>query len=190
MEVSTGKHAETTNWVNEYSDALYAFTIQRVSNKHISKDIVQETFLAAWKNYDAYKREVSAKNWLFIILKSKIADHFRKTARKFTEELTVNHTEDPFFDAADHWAKGYYPKEWDINYNSHIETKEFYTALNTCRSRLKEIQRAVFFMKYVDGLNSGHICKVLNLSPSNYWVVMHRAKVQLRACLEMNWFTS
>lgn len=187
MEVNVQKHAEASKWVNDYSDILYAFAIQRTSNIHIAKDLVQETFLAAWKNYESYKGEASVKNWLFVILKNKIADHYRKAATRFTDELN-SATGDSFFDAEDHWSKEHYPSEWKTTDSNATETKEFYGVLNKCRSKLKEVQRAVFFMKYMDGLKSIEICKALNLSEANYWVIMHRAKVQLRACLEMNWF--
>jgi DNA-directed RNA polymerase specialized sigma24 family protein len=61
--------------------------------------------------------------------------------------------------------------------------------LRNCKSKLKQIQDTVFTMKYLEGLDSEEICKVLNLTTSNYWVLIHRAKLQLRACLEKNWFT-
>lgn len=188
MQVQTEKHAEASKWVNDYSDMLYAFAVQRTGNAHLSRDMVQETFLAAWKNYDSYKGEASVKNWLFAILKNKMADHYRKAATRFTDELNTSAGYDPFFDADDHWSREYYPKDWKADYMSTTETKEFYGVLDKCKSKLKEIQQAVFFMKYVDGLKSTEICKMLQLSESNYWVIMHRARVQLRACLEMNWF--
>jgi RNA polymerase sigma-70 factor (ECF subfamily) len=80
------------------------------------------------------------------------------------------------------------PKEWGIDYNNSIESKEFFEVLEKCKSKLKEMQNAVFTMKYMEGMESEEICKALNITPSNYWVLLHRAKVQLRGCLEKNWF--
>jgi DNA-directed RNA polymerase specialized sigma24 family protein len=74
-----------------------------------------------------------------------------------------------------------------VNFSNTVETKEFYQAFHGCSKKLKELQSTVFVMKYVDGLESEEICRELSLSSSNYWVLIHRAKVQLRACLEKNW---
>ena len=70
------------------------------------------------------------------------------------------------------------------------ETKEFYGILDFCKKKLQEMQQSVFVMKYMDDLSAEEICKVLNISSSNYWVLIHRAKLQLRKCLELNWINS
>jgi RNA polymerase sigma-70 factor (ECF subfamily) len=59
-------------WVEEFGDLLYKYTLPRVSDSGIAKDLVQETFLAAWRNIDNFKGEASEKNWLFTILKIKL----------------------------------------------------------------------------------------------------------------------
>jgi RNA polymerase sigma-70 factor (ECF subfamily) len=79
-------------------------------------------------------------------------------------------------------------KAWGVDYNTVIEQKEFYSILELCKSKLKAVQNAVFSMKYLDGIESEEICKELNITSSNYWVLIHRAKLQLRTCLEKNWF--
>ncbi len=177
---------DATKWVNEYGDMLYRYAIPRVNDKEIAKDLVQDTFLAAWRNHDNFKGEISEKNWLFTILKNKIIDHYRKASTRLTEGLPDN-TNDPFFDEAEHWTEQTGPKEWGIDYTQGVEKREFYEILNRCRKKLKDIQSAVFAMKYLDGLESEEICKELNISASNFWVLVHRAKLNLRACLEKNW---
>ena len=182
---------DVTQWVNDYSDALYGFALQRIKDKDTAKDLLQETFLAAWRNVDNYNAEASVKTWLISILKNKIIDHYRKSSKRVKDELLeMNSSENIFFDSEDHWAKGYYPKDWNVDYNTPLESKEFYKILKACKSKLKTIQDQVFTMKYMDDVESEEICKVLKLSASNYWVLIHRAKVQLRACLEVNWFLS
>lgn len=179
---------DATKWVNEYSDMLYRFALPRVNDKEIAKDLVQDTFLAAWRNHENYKGEISEKNWLFTILKNKIIDHYRKASTRLTERLPEAAEKDIFFDDAGHWGTATGPQDWGVDYNKNIESKEFYKILSRCKEKLKEIQNSVFTMKYLDGLESEEICKELNISASNYWVLIHRAKVQLRACLEKNWF--
>jgi RNA polymerase sigma-70 factor (TIGR02943 family) len=182
------KEAGFRQWVDEYSNQLYNYALQRRFDVADARDLLQETFLAAWRNMDNYKGQASVKNWLFIILKSKITDHFRKSANKaIVESIHSDHNDDAYFDAKGHWAKGAYPKPLHIDFDNAMEAKEFQDALLNCSSKLKQIQNTVFVMKYVDGLKSEEICNSLGISTSNYWVIIHRAKVQLRACLQKNW---
>jgi RNA polymerase sigma-70 factor (ECF subfamily) len=175
-------------WVSDYSDLLYRYCIKRLSDEHTSKDIVQEAFLAAWRNINNYRQEASVKTWLFIILKSKLVDHYRKSSNMtIVGSLQQENDDNTFFDQKDHWRKGMYPEEWNVNFTNDIEVKEFYKVFNSCGKKLKEIQNTVFVMKYIDGLKSDKICKALGIATSNYWILIHRAKVQLRACLEKNW---
>lgn len=180
------KQYDVTQWVNDYSDALFGYAVQRVRDREGASDLVQETFLAAWRNVDAYNGEASVKTWLFTILKNKIIDHYRKAANRQT--AIIKSDNDPFFDEADHWKDGLCPQDWGASPESRMNTKEFYTVFDGCKAKLKEIYSAVFSMKYLDDLQSEEICKVLNITASNYWVIIHRAKTQLRACLETNWF--
>jgi RNA polymerase sigma-70 factor (TIGR02943 family) len=173
--------------VKEYSDMLFRYALPRVSDSGIAKDLVQDTFLAAWRNIDNYKGETSEKNWLFTILKNKIIDHYRKASTRLTDNVDTSEATDMFNDKG-HWENVSSPKDWGVDYNTAIENKEFYSILEKCKSKLKEIQNAVFSMKYLDGVESDEICKELNITPSNYWVLLHRAKLQLRGCLEKNWF--
>ena len=189
METPT-KQETASQWVHQYSDMLLSYAVQRVNDSHTARDMVQETFLEAWKRVDSYNGKASVKTWLFTILKNKIIDHYRKTSTRVARELvSLNDNTKLFFDEVDHWAVNTYPQKWGINYRTPIESNEFYSILDSCRSKLKEIQNTVFSLKYLDGLESEEICKLLQISLSNYWVMVHRAKIQLRACLEKNWFT-
>lgn len=175
-------------WVNDHSDALYRFALQRLTEEELCKDLLQETFLAAWRNLDGYKREASVKNWLFVILKSKITDHYRKShTRAAVEAIQQGHNDHTFFDEQEHWRKGMYPKQWSVDFTDRAEAKEFQQIFRSCGKKLTEVQNTVFVMKYVDDLGSEEICKELGLTSSNYWVLLHRAKVQLRACIEKRW---
>ncbi len=167
---------------------LYRYALPRVSDEALAKDLVQETFLAAWRNVESYKGEASEKNWLFTILKNKIIDHYRKASTRLTDQLDPLTSGRDGFEEDGHFMQSAKPNDWGIDYNSSIESKEFYGILEKCKGKLKEIQNAVFTMKYMDGFESEEICKELGITASNYWVLLHRAKVQLRNCLEKNWF--
>lgn len=172
-----------TSWVNLYSDMLYGFALKRTNNEENAKDLVQETFLSAWRNIENYNNQISVKTWLFAILKNKLIDYYRKAATNLTEELIKDDTEE-YFDVNGHWVKSAYPLKWE---KINLESKEFYKILKNGLKELKNIQATVFTMKYIDDMNSNEICKILNLTTANYWVIIHRAKIQLRAYLEKNW---
>ena len=182
---TTSKELQPDNWVSSYADALYAYCVSRINDLQSAEDIVQNTFLSAWKARASYNGTASEKNWLYAILKNKIIDHFRKQS---TSVVTVaSGEEDIYFDNAAHWTGDAAPKEWGTITEQPLETKEFYTFLDKCKQKLKEIQQSVFVMKYMEDMDSDEICKVLDITPSNYWVLIHRAKLHLRKCLEKNW---
>ncbi len=179
------KNLNPEQWVRNYADALYAYTVVRVTDVQQAEDIVQNTFLSAWKARDTYKGQASEKNWLYAILKNKIVDHFRKQG---SNRITLaSREEDLYFDEAEHWTSEAEPKEWGINLDQPVESKEFYSILELCKQKLKDIQQKVFVMKYMEDADSEEICKLLNITASNYWVLIHRAKLHLRKCLEKNW---
>ena len=151
----TENETEFKQWVNDYSDILYGYILKRGFDSETAKDLVQETYLAAWRNMNNYKAEASVKNWLFVIVKSKMTDHYRKSANKvMADAIQVENDESVFFDEHDHWAKGVYPQEWSVNFSSTIEVKEFYEVINSCKNKLKEIQQTVFVMKYMEDQES------------------------------------
>ncbi len=182
---TTAKQLMPDNWVTNYADAFYAYCISRVSDVQAAEDIVQNTFLSAWKARASYNGTASEKNWLYAILKNKIIDHFRKQAYSIISVSAKE--EDMYFDNVEHWTAETAPKDWRVNTEQPVEIKEFYNFLDKCKHKLKEIQQSVFVMKYMEELDSEEICKVLDITPSNYWVLIHRAKLHLRKCLEKNW---
>ena len=169
------------NWVRDYSDILFSHAMSHGFDRDSARDFVQETFYSAWKNMDGFEGKASVKNWLFVILKNKMTDHYRKASGHSKILISEYDSE---FDSSGHWAKGSYPKELII----HPADTDFHQILDGCSSKLNKIQKAVFFMKYVDDVQSEDICVQLSLSANNYWTILHRAKVQLRACLEKNWY--
>lgn len=175
-------------WVEEYSDMLYQFALKRIADKEFAKDLVQETLISAWKNVHQFNASASFKTWIVTILKNKIIDHYRKTA--VNNQSAMVDAESVFFDEADHWREGYYPVEWQstATADKKLESAEFMKVLQSCKGKLKEIQQQVFALKYLEGMESEEICKILSMTSANYWVIIHRAKVQLRACLEKKWF--
>jgi len=183
--------ADPHTWLDKYGNMLYQYALPRVNDPIAAEDLVQETFLSALKALDRYKGESSERNWLFAILKNKIIDHYRKKAseQSITSMPDLRMTENDWFDEEGGWASGRMPREWAASDNSS-ERKEIQKIISWCKDHLKNLQQDVFTLKYMEELDSGEICKVLNITPSNYWVLIHRARLQMRDCVEKYWLKS
>lgn len=164
---------------------LFSHAILRGFDHDSARDLVQDTFISAWKGMESFEGKASVKNWLFVILKNKITDHYRRTS---AHAKTLISDYDAQFDESGHWARPSYPKELTINPADASDGAELTRILEGCSEKLNKVQKAVFFMKYMDDLESDDICMQLSITANNYWTILHRAKVQLRACLEKNWF--
>ena len=184
---------DPNNWVKNYADYLYNFAYYRVNNQELAEDLVQDTFLSGIKGKNTYKGEASEKTWLVSILKNKIIDYYKKASTKNESPLQLNEEESPsydyFFDKKKmgHWQNNTSPKEWGDVSDSQTETKEFYKILENCLEKLPVKWKGIFSMSLLDDQDAKIVCKEFNLSSSNFWVIMHRAKLQVRECLEKNW---
>lgn len=186
--MNPSKRAES--WVEEYGDLLFRFAYQRTSDRETAEDLVQDTLLSAFKSLDTFKEEASDKTWLMRILRNKIIDHYRKTrTRPSEDEASVKKTTSltPFFDDSGGWNIENAPQSWSETPDVKMEQGELGNALNDCIDQLGGKGAAAFRMKYLDDEESEEICKVLNITSSNYWVLIHRAKLQLRECMEKSY---
>ena len=182
-------------WVDQHGDYLYKYAIFRLRDGSAAEDCVQETFLAALKAYRGFEGRGSERTWLVGILKHKVTDHFRRVTREApigeTEGEEFEHNE--FFTRTDewnnHWNNNYAPTDWHATPSELIERSDFWKVLNDCLSPLPERTASAFTLREVDGLTSEQICEALNITVNNLWVMLHRARLHLRNCLEINWFT-
>jgi RNA polymerase sigma-70 factor (ECF subfamily) len=179
---------QPSSWVKNYGNILYQYAFSRVDDSEEAADLVQETLLAGLNGSKNYKGEASEKNWLFSILKHKIIDHYRNKAKKRNVQALpeLNEDEEHWFDTNGGWQMNERPQAWDYA-GSHTERKELQSIIDRCREDLKELQRQVFVLKYMEDRDADFICKVLNISTSNYWVLLHRCRLQMRTCVEHHW---
>lgn len=183
MEQPPPLEAET--WVDAYGDTLFHFARARVKDRSIAEDLVQDTFLAAVQSQERYRGSSSVKTWLFSILKHKIIDHYRKNKNMVNVQDVI---EDPdrveaFFNAKGGWQLR--PSHWSMNPEKAHETREFLDHFFRCLSGLPQRTAAVFVQREIDGLSTAEICKLLDISESNCWVILYRARMLLRRCLEL-----
>lgn len=177
------------NWVKTYADYLYAFAIVRINDEELAKDLVQETFLAALQRASAFEGKSSERTWLTAILKNKIVDVYRKKSSGLKrEEMNMHEPEEEFFHTDHgHWKQEHWPLPFGVENHDPLHSKEFNRILQLCMQKLPALWLSVFTMKHMDDATSEAICTDLNISPNNFWVIIHRAKVNLRACLQKNW---
>jgi RNA polymerase sigma-70 factor (TIGR02943 family) len=185
---------DPATWLDQHGDCLYRFALFRLHDSSVAEDVVQETLLAALQAYHSFAARGSERTWLVGILKHKITDHYRRVGRETLvsqfEEESLEHNE--FFrqegEWVGHWEQDRAPLEWKATPEDLVEQGEFFEVLSRCLSPLPERIRAAFTLREVDGVKSEEICDVLGVSANNLWVMLHRARLHLRRCLELNWF--
>jgi RNA polymerase sigma-70 factor, ECF subfamily len=181
-------------WLDQHGDYLFKYAVFRLRDSSAAEDAVQETFLAALRAYDRFEGRGSERTWLVGILKHKIGDHFRRIAREAPmgqdEDEGPEHAE--FFTRTDgwdnHWNNDYAPTEWHATPAQLVEREDFWRVLSDCLSPLPQRTASAFTLREVDGHTSEEICELLNITVNNLWVMLHRARLHLRNCLEINWF--
>jgi RNA polymerase sigma-70 factor (ECF subfamily) len=182
MDVESSLNSD--NWMDQYGDALFRFAVIRVKDRGIAEDLVQETFLAALKSKEQFKGQSSEKTWLFSILKHKVIDHFRKNKpdRFGKEILQEAGSLETFFNAKGAWHIR--PEHWSADPGKAQEIKEFLDYFYKCLAELPRRNADAFVYREIDGLSTEEICKLLDISATNCWVMLYRARMLLRRCLE------
>lgn len=175
-------------WVLNHSDYLYNYALYKVSHVEIAQDLVQDTFVAGLNAQKSFKGNSSERTWLVSILKRKIIDHYRKSSvRKNTANTDFSLPFNTNGAYKNHWSDEGEPGKWNIDSSNDLEREEFQKVLELCLSLLPEQWRDIFHLKLMEELSGEEICKDLNISSSNLWVIIHRAKLKMRACIEKNW---
>ena len=174
-------------WVDKYADYLYSFAMYRIQDPETARELVQETFMAGLNSRKNFKARSSEKTWLTGILKHKIMDFFR---RKYKDPLD-NPVElaapdiDSQFDNRGKWKTG--PAEWAENPETLLEQKAFMEVVKKCLELLPAKQGRALALRELEGRSTGTICNLLNISATNCWVILHRARALMRSCIESTW---
>jgi RNA polymerase sigma-70 factor (TIGR02943 family) len=187
--------SDPATWVDRYGDYLFSYAVMRLRDPVKAEDMVQETFLAALKAQDSFAGRSAEKSWLIGILKNKIIDHFRRLSREtsFTDleflkdEFGENYLpEGPYKDC---WIHELGPMDWSDRPESSLDREAFWKVFHECAGKLPRNSAQVFLMREMDEASTEEICSSLNITPNNLWVMLHRARMALRRCLEANWFS-
>jgi RNA polymerase sigma-70 factor (ECF subfamily) len=170
--------------VSEHGDDLYRFALMRIGQKELAEDLVQETFLTALTKIDTYRAEGPIQGWLRKILKNKIIDLIRSRSYKEAPKEAIE-----FFSDWGIWKEPIAKwSNWQESPEDSLERKKFFEIVSACLAKLPLKQRIIIGLKAFDGMSTQDICKELEITSSNEWVLTHRARLGLRECLEKNWY--
>jgi len=185
--------SDPEQWVELHGDYLFKYALLRLRDPAKAEDAVQETFLAALKGGKSFAGRSAEKSWLVGILKNKIYDHYRQAGREtsFTDlEFYADEESERFVPDGllqDSWIHDRGPLDWS-GPGASLDSALFWRTFQECSRKLPKNVAVVFQLREVDGLESREICDLLGISESNLWVMLHRARMALRRCLETNWF--
>lgn len=174
-------------WVEKYGDYLYRFAMSRLKNPDLAADCVQETLLAGIRNFDRFDGSRDVKFWLRGIMRNKIVDHFRKLARErqvdigedaeILESALYKHTGIPTMS----------PEPWKFDPRKAFDQVEFWEAFEQCVEQLEGPAHQAFVLKVLDDMETEEVCKVMGIEANYLWVLLHRARKQIKALLEQYW---
>ena len=170
---------------------LMRYALLHLRDRSRAEDVVQETLAAALERSEGFSGGSAVRTWLTGILKHKIVDVFRARRRELTaSELGDDDGDgrdpDTLFDAAGAWQAP--PGNWG-DPAKVLEQKRFMETLEKCNGALPERLAQVFTLREVTGLTTEEICTELDITPNNCNVMLYRARMGLRECLEKHWLS-
>lgn len=179
-------------FLSELRVMMLKFAKLQLSDESLAEDAVQEALIGALKNAGNFERRSALKTWVFAILKNKIADILRKGQKYVQASSLLNEDQeqdnmDHLFEKNGHWQKQEMPTNWGSPQES-VKQTHFWRIFETCLHGLPENQARLFMMREFIELDANEICESLDISTSNLHVMLYRARLKLRECLEKKWF--
>jgi len=190
--IETKVAVDPAHWLDQYGDYLYRYALMRVRDAAIAEDILQETLLAAFSSFQNHAGRSSERTWLVGIMKHKVVDYFRRVGRMTQFQLTIDDEESESFENSGpwrgHWREDQAPVSWPVDAATVLESREFWEAFDRCLSQLPQQIAIAFTLREIDGLSANEICEILQITPNNLFVILHRGRAKLRQLLETEWF--
>ncbi|MEI6723237.1 MAG: sigma-70 family RNA polymerase sigma factor [Betaproteobacteria bacterium] len=172
--------------LDKHRPQLLKYAMLQLRNLAQAEDAVQETMVAAIRGADSFAGGSSVRTWLVGILKHKIIDSIRKSSREQSLDQFESATDDVdgLFKPDGHYAD--VPADWG-NPEASLSQQRFFVVLQECMDSLPKTTAKAFAMREVMGMDTAEICDSLRITDSNCWVLLYRARMKLRECLERNW---
>lgn len=173
-------------WIDDYYKKLLDKAYYLLSDKEDAKDVVQEVFLSAYKSQSSFEGKSSPLTWLTGILQNKVADIYKKRYNTPAQSASF----ETFFDKNGEWMDTDVADSWGDDYtvSALLDDDSFCTILDECLGYLPQQWQVVVNKCYLQQQKAKEICDELNLSMSNYWKLLQRSRLQLRKCIDVNWF--
>ena len=172
-------------------DMLLRFAMLQLRDRTEAEDAVQEAMLASMVRIGEFRGQAQYSTWVFAILKNKIVDTFRSRARSVStrvyDEKIPADVFDAFFDERDHWKKDERPSAWG-DPEATLAQSQFWTVFELCLTNLPPATARVFMMREFLDVSVDDVCVELAITKTNCGVILHRAKMALRVCLQNRWF--
>ena len=169
---------------------MLRFATLQLRDASLAEDAVQEALVAAHSGAQKFQARSQLKTWVFSILRNKIIDILRERVRRPTQSLTLEDGSDDeldeLFDENGRWRKETQPSDWGQPEKA-FDNDQFWKIFELCIDTMKENVARVFMMREFLGFDTAEICKELEITESNCWVILHRARAALRLCLEKKW---
>ncbi len=187
-DAQSGSGPDPQQWLDRHGDAMYRYALLRVGDPEAAEEVVQEALVAGLQAVERFSAKSSERTWLIGILKHKIVDYFRKSGRELPQaelEETAEYVREHFNEKG-LWAGG--PKRWGWSPEKAFQEQEFWDVFRRCLSALPPQMLLAFTEREMEDRPSEEICKLLSVTATNLWTLLHRARTRLRKCLEANWF--
>ncbi len=183
--METENQSKIAEWVEQYSDYLLGFALSKITDRNLALDLLQDTFVSAMKSEARFEGRSSAKTWLTSILNRKIIDYWRQQKARKTD--AVSHYSTSSEESGD-WILE--KNEVAVETVEQVIIKEEKQAdLHDCMAKLPDQWQGIITAKYFEDKKGEEICNEFEVTSSNMWVIVHRAKTALRDCLGQNWFS-
>lgn len=186
------KHSTVEEWVHSFGNELFTWAYHKTNNRSVAEDLVQETFLSIYASFDSFRGQSKPKTWIFRILNNKIIDYYRKSAHTIFNGMTESDHDgylatNALFNEYSNWKPNGLEKAWEDEQH-FLDDPEFNKVMDSCTEDLPATWKTAIRWKYHLEKDAKEICQELKITPSNYWQILHRAKLLLKKCLEMKWF--
>jgi len=171
---------------------MLRFAQLQLRNTETAEDLVQESIEAALRKSSSFAGQSTLKTWVFAILRNRIIDHLRTARRTVPMSSLVDDDEDwqerleTLFNERGAWRDGPRPVAWP-NPEESMQTRQFWGVFEACLDHLPASTGRVFMMREFLGFESDEICAQLGITTSNCHVILHRARLKLRGCMDSGW---
>ncbi len=190
---TTARRTQLFDEIESHRGYLIRYATAKLRDSAQAEEVVQEALLAALSGANSFSGQSTLRTWLTGILKFKIVDFQRACVSERARTVSATAEEDSadpewfdkLFDETGHWKEQF--SDWQTP-DSALEQKQFFETFERCMDKLPGPARRVFFQREVMGTETDEICKDEAISSSNCWVILHRARVSLRECIDRNWF--